>query len=529
MSKPAPLLCSACYSTLENIPIQGYDILRMRSANLSAKVRLPYCDYKISQIEKILKDLLKQRVEIEQFVNQSSSLLAPIRRLPPEILTEIFLLVWATRTDSDMGITVRHRKASGAVFPLSWVCSFWRDIIRSRGIFWSSFEIDLRCIGSGLPFGFKASPSLIKSFSRSQAAPMSLRLNFGCMKYILPAQIRLMTALNNSSKKWKDLHLDFTEVTMIYSHLPSRLLRQGTLDFSSLEKLTIMSEPLWPMPQESFYNLLPAYPRLRHFRTNVYRTTDKLDIRNITTLDLEVFIGTSITQLLTQCPLLETLQLHGFHSTINPENIIPDPPLQHSCLSELKLAFDGRFDRDAWQSLSLPRLTSLSLFYDIQNFNRINEVRMMLKFSQATLQNLYLYDFPEQTAIELIKDMPSLSRLYLSLEELSATIFNQMVISPNQVHIIIPNLSALSLEMDGTWSHGSMFKSSDEFLDACCRMVESRCKAVAVLGGSSSQGAADRVPLQELSLRLPYIPDDVITALLHKLKILAPDVYVAFN
>lgn len=338
-----------------------------------------------------------------------------------------------------------------------------------------------------------------------------------------------MTTLNNSSKKWKDLHLDFTEVTMIYSHLPSRLLRQGTLDFSSLEKLTIMSEPLWPMPQESFYNLLPAYPRLRHFCTNVYRTTDKLDIRNITTLDLEVFIGTSITQLLTQCPSLETLQLHGFHSTINPENIIPDPPLQHSCLSELKLAFDGRFDRDAWQSLSLPRLTSLSLFYDIQNFNRINEVRMMLKFSQATLQNLYLYDFPEQTAIELIKDMPSLSRLYLSLEELSATIFNQMVISPNQVHIIIPNLSALSLEMDGTWSHGSMFKSSDEFLDACCRMVESRCKAVAVLGGSSSQGAADRVPLQELSLRLPYIPDDVITTLLHKLKILAPDVYVAFN
>lgn len=546
--KPEPLLCSSCYSTVENLPLQGFDLLSIRSANLTAKARsnhlpnaveksrltflsdvasqsLPYCDYKILQIERILKDLLKQRSEIVHFIDQSHSLRAPIRKLPPEILNEIFLLVWK----AEMGITVKRKKASGATFRLSWVCSFWRDIIRSQGIFWSSFDIDLRCIGSAL-LGFKATSSLIRSIARSGAAPMSLCLNFGSMSYVLPEQSELMTALNKSSKKWKDLRLDFTG--LLYSHFPEHLLRQGPLDLSSLETLTIVLEP-WRSTGQSFPFLHQTpYPRLRHLCTNVLRATDKLDLRNITTLDIEEYRGTSFAQLLSYCPSLETLQLHGFHSTVNPDDITQDPPLRHSRLSELKLAFDGRFDRDAWQSLSLPNLTSLSLFYDMRNFNRINEIRMMLMLSKSPLESLSLYDFPEHTVIELIKDVPSLSRLYLSRDVLSATLFNKLVITPNQPHIA-PSLTALSFEMDGTWSSGLMFESPDEFLEACCGMAASRSKVglARARASTTSQGSGDKalVPLQEFSLRLPYAPEDVISTLLCRMKDVAPELNVMFN
>ncbi|KIK71478.1 hypothetical protein GYMLUDRAFT_337345 [Collybiopsis luxurians FD-317 M1] len=547
MSLPASLLCPDCHLTIETVPLQdsidallSADILSKSRANHvpnsieqsrltsyceDVKATLPYIDYQIVQLEQMTKKLIRKRIELERTSDLSQSLLSPIRKLPPEILNEIFLAVCS----SEAAVTVgpNRPKISSAFIPVSQVCAFWRALVLSRSTLWSSLDINFMSVRPSESFA----RSLTRYISLSKAAEMRLRMGFGHVRIMTVERNRVLAALCEKSNQWKELHLDFNDC--IYSAgIFGRFAAPGSLDYSSLEKLTVSVGERNTLPR-FFYDGLRPCPRLRHFRTNIFGGSYKLDLSNVTTLHLGTFVGASLAELLARCPSLKIFHLHGFIQL----NTVPDPDstggvvrmIRHHRLSEMTLAFDSRFAGGAWRSVLLPTLGSLSLFYDQKSRASIPEVEAMLRFSNAPVEKLSFYDFPEQSIIQFINAVPeSLSHIYVSQDTVSSTIFQLLVVTDDLC--LAPNLTCFSLELEGSWYSGSEFGSADEFPEVCCQMVGSR---LATESRGRDDDAVSRdcapVPLQKLTLRLPYIPSDIVSSLRRRLEAIDPKLEVVFE
>ncbi|KAJ3859712.1 hypothetical protein EV359DRAFT_86111 [Lentinula novae-zelandiae] len=75
----------------------------------------------ISRVQVILDDLQSQRAEVKSYVETHRGLLAPIRRLPVEVLTEIFVLCLSTER-------YPVRSLREAPLLLTMICRHWREV-----------------------------------------------------------------------------------------------------------------------------------------------------------------------------------------------------------------------------------------------------------------------------------------------------------------------------------------------------------------------------------------------------------------
>ncbi|KAL0567065.1 hypothetical protein V5O48_014929 [Marasmius crinis-equi] len=83
---------------------------------------------------------------MEQFVRAGESLLAPIRRLPREILYYIFSMCCE---DGTSFVTPRGEfDVTPVPFTLSMVCARWREVAVSSGVLWSDMQFLFRFVGN---------------------------------------------------------------------------------------------------------------------------------------------------------------------------------------------------------------------------------------------------------------------------------------------------------------------------------------------------------------------------------------------
>ncbi|THU82468.1 hypothetical protein K435DRAFT_555622, partial [Dendrothele bispora CBS 962.96] len=79
--------------------------------------------------------LRNQQQRIYRRIDQCRSLLAPIRKLPPEVLGRIFRLVCIENSAAaEIDCPAAH---------LSHVCAGWRDLARTTPSLWSHISINL--------------------------------------------------------------------------------------------------------------------------------------------------------------------------------------------------------------------------------------------------------------------------------------------------------------------------------------------------------------------------------------------------
>jgi len=102
----------------------------------------------IKWLEKALKKLKRQRDILERRRAACGTLLSPIRRLPPEILSQVFSHYCQQTSISFEGFNSSKRVGTPVVeapaLALSHVCSFWRELSLYTPELWSSLKIDLR-------------------------------------------------------------------------------------------------------------------------------------------------------------------------------------------------------------------------------------------------------------------------------------------------------------------------------------------------------------------------------------------------
>ncbi|KAJ7457854.1 hypothetical protein FB451DRAFT_589538 [Mycena latifolia] len=171
-------------------------------------VRMKVLDDEIADLQKALGKLMEERDRLNAYVDAHQALLSPVRRLPLDIIQEIFVACLPMYRNCAMS-------AMEAPVLLGRICSSWRTISLSTPRLWSKLHIvDPR-------FPFESSPSLVEEKleqiveatsvwlrrSGQRALSISLHSELVSPGLVSTAQDRLAKAIVPFASRWE--HITF--------------------------------------------------------------------------------------------------------------------------------------------------------------------------------------------------------------------------------------------------------------------------------------------------------------------------------
>ncbi|KAJ6501907.1 hypothetical protein C8R45DRAFT_924387 [Mycena sanguinolenta] len=220
---------------------------------------IAYMDELESQVamyDKALSSLQFRRKQLLQSIKTHKSILSPIRRLPPEILGEIFSLI-VRATFHSSGYTplpvTQH-----APWLLTRVCRHWSAVALATPTLWSMIYVNL---DHG---GYRGAVPLVKlSLARSGSAALIVRFYKECGCDDNSHLVEILDAILSSSDQWRTAH--FTEISSFPSSYEflRRLARVRGL--SNLETLRISMDLQTPDGDDfdpAFWNIFAVAPQL---------------------------------------------------------------------------------------------------------------------------------------------------------------------------------------------------------------------------------------------------------------------------
>jgi F-box-like len=226
--------------SIEQLPHRFADPLgsnRMLSSSEEALIRSSYWETNssISRLDVQINDLLLRRRALCNYRQMLVTLLSPVRRLPSELLGEIFCYCLPQNYDEE--------GAHKAVMLPSHVCKHWRDVALSTPTLWTN--IVLRVTDET----FESQAALVTAwFSRSGDLPLSFTLEG--QENVLP----ILAFLLQYCSRWQ--HINFT--------VPSNTLRCLEAAKGHLQRLeTLRMNDVYGGTPYSVEHIFELAPRLR--------------------------------------------------------------------------------------------------------------------------------------------------------------------------------------------------------------------------------------------------------------------------
>ncbi|KAJ6568427.1 hypothetical protein DFH09DRAFT_1155367 [Mycena vulgaris] len=179
---------------------ESAEISFIRSVVSNADTRLVRLDTEISQLRDRLRQLEKERTALSAYRAENNAVLSPLRRMPPEVLGEIFS--WTLPSVSDL-LAVGHRGFDVGKSPwvLTHTSSHWRAVAISTSPLWSLVAIDYN-LSSRYPL-----PMLETQLARAR----SLKIHFyGREGSASRPQIAIFLSLAKRSFFWEELSISLT-------------------------------------------------------------------------------------------------------------------------------------------------------------------------------------------------------------------------------------------------------------------------------------------------------------------------------
>ncbi|KAF5365550.1 hypothetical protein D9757_010909 [Collybiopsis confluens] len=386
------------------IPETHHERSQMKLLIDEAEDELERCDQAISELEEQLARLKKCRLDvIRKRIAPRRSLISPIRKLPPEVLICVFAHV-----DRTITLQSPNFKLRSPVFGLTWVCAHWRMVALSTSHLWSAFYFDLYDLPHDL---FGLFDSTRECFDvRARNSLIDLSLDHYLAKTSNSDLIPLYDVVCQSAERWRDVKLDFTGNGSAVDLLIEKMLASGQNRFAHLESLAVLVTV--PFKSYEVLRLFQNCPRLRDLRSIFLDPTEGcIDMRNLTSLDIQRCEGHNLTKLLMHCPLLETLGLGLFS-----EAQVPDEVCYHTRLSKFEVLLADQELKQGWSTgLHLPALTRLSLSeYSYDNHVTREMVELLLR-SHCFLQSIILRtsrqpeEWNEPVMKQILADVSSIS------------------------------------------------------------------------------------------------------------------------
>ncbi|KAJ7478362.1 hypothetical protein FB451DRAFT_1086944 [Mycena latifolia] len=164
-------------------------------------------DANIANLQDQLTRLISERAALKAQYDACRTVLAPIRRLPAEILGEIFALTSAATFEGydtdESGSYEMDRLAQTPLRTLSQVCARWHTIVMGTSSFWGKIHLD------GL---FWVTPALTGVAMRLLQAALDRGRDFPLTVVIinttlLPAHPPALELLAQHSERWQTVHL----------------------------------------------------------------------------------------------------------------------------------------------------------------------------------------------------------------------------------------------------------------------------------------------------------------------------------
>jgi hypothetical protein len=188
---------------------QGYKVTDVEKETLlslasGAEAEARSADGEIARLRAVLLELERSRDSLLKAASQARSLFAPIRKVPPEILGEIFFLTYSSIQFSDGALTAGRGMPTVLT---GEVCSSWRDIAVSTRKLWA-------CITITMEHGLQVPPWQLQRFKKvlELSGDVLLDLTVETAPWITPfQQMRssvVFPLLYKHSQRWKHLTLD---------------------------------------------------------------------------------------------------------------------------------------------------------------------------------------------------------------------------------------------------------------------------------------------------------------------------------
>ncbi|KAF7345524.1 F-box domain-containing protein [Mycena venus] len=185
-----------------NAPPDDSETTFIRAVVSDADARLASIDSEISKLQERLKQLEEERVLLSSYRTRNSAILSPLRRMPSEILCEIFS--WTLPSIGEALIT-DHFDQTQSPWLVTRISSRWRAVSLSTPSLWSRIAIDYR---QGLKGPSTYSYSLVEvQIQRAQ----NLKIHFyGCETADSGVQIQIFRLLLRHSPRWEEFSLGLT-------------------------------------------------------------------------------------------------------------------------------------------------------------------------------------------------------------------------------------------------------------------------------------------------------------------------------
>ncbi|KAF9068744.1 hypothetical protein BDP27DRAFT_1326543 [Rhodocollybia butyracea] len=366
------------------------------------------------------------RSQILRVLELQESLLAPIRTLPSDVLTEIFQLVLETFGRRGIRYTSwESPKLSGRIFVLTWICFWWRDEAIPNPTFWSSIAVAFN--SSHASPTTEVTAFLNECILRSGVSvPMNITISISSKRDDSPpALIALLVA---QAHRWRQVALSFFSYSLYLIDIMFPFKPSST-HFPFLEDLRCYY--LGDLGIDPVQNpILECHPPLRKLELSVLLESyaDVIASQNLKILEVG-YIGVSLARLLHMCPCLEslTLQYFEFRGNADAKQITCQSSLLTLNVGSGNMDIDDKVKNGAWTGVTLPKLTKLSVILpgliDDENWEAaydadtsLSELKEVIKRSKCPLQHVNLimdaddYEQPLQltlqTAIKFFEGLP---------------------------------------------------------------------------------------------------------------------------
>ncbi|KAF7366655.1 F-box domain-containing protein [Mycena sanguinolenta] len=217
-----------------NEPPEDSESVFIRSVIAESSPRLKHLDNEISKLQEKLKQLEDERTALLSYRTRNTAILSPLRRMPPEVLAEIFS--WTLPSVND-ALSIGSDTVQSP-WLLTRINSRWRAVCLSTTSLWSRIVFDYESSDPPRNYSLALAETHIH---RAQ----NLHIHFyGCAKTDSKPQIEMFELLLKHSSRWEELALGITSAM-----LPLLAALRGRIP--SLKRLWIQ----WESPQAEVQSL----------------------------------------------------------------------------------------------------------------------------------------------------------------------------------------------------------------------------------------------------------------------------------
>ncbi|KAJ7147861.1 hypothetical protein C8R43DRAFT_1237061 [Mycena crocata] len=385
----------------------------------SSMAALAQYDIEIDKQQETLRGLRVDRSKVQDYANGCRAALAPVRRLPPEVLCEIF----APFSHSDPAHTKEAELDNIAKFELlqlSQVCSYWHTLIMGTPIFWSDISVNTDCWPSrGYGDGcWPLNEALKTSLHRGARYPLNISVNLADISCSRGKPIPALSLLAAHSRRWQNLCLcmgahqdyDFSQVNWKLDSLEKLSWRSKARELTGIEAITIFATAP-RLTEVLLYANSPRYcPRLPWSRLRCFTYDAAGSYSYEVSVVLDMMRNMSYPG--------ATFEVRNWNSFSVPS--LDQPPFPCRIASFLVDMVDARITRRLFAGVSLPHLRELHLRPGGHiGWSLIANEFEALSLRSSFCDTLRTFDMCQvlitvEELVNCLASLPSLERLILS-------------------------------------------------------------------------------------------------------------------